>query len=97
MPASTSDPDHIREARTHADEQAQARPDKAMTLRLSGDQHAALVEIASVNGTTIAHEIREAVACYIEQRRHDPEFQRRLTEYRAQQARVLARLSLDAR
>lgn len=51
-----------------------------MTLRLGYEEAAALDAIADVEETSVAEVIRLAIAAAIEQRRSDPDFQRRLRQ-----------------
>lgn len=67
--------------------------DKAMTLRITDEQHAGLTWIAKLNGTSVTAEVRTAVANYIENRRRDPRFQERLRRHRAEQEAIYDRLA----
>lgn len=52
--------------------------EKAMTLRLSSWQHIGVRCIAEAEGKSISDVVREAIESYIEARKLDPEFQRRV-------------------
>lgn len=66
----------------------------AMSIRITEDQQVALREIARVNGTTIAEEIRIAIVAHVGRRRKDPDFQRRLRDVWAEQESVFRRLAV---
>lgn len=51
---------------------------KSMTLRLSEQQAAALQAVAQVEDVPVAEAVRQAIGMYIEGRRQDQAFQRRL-------------------
>lgn len=51
---------------------------KAMTLRLSHMQALSIESIAKAEGKSQSDVVREAIRNYIEQRKADPEFQKRL-------------------
>lgn len=53
---------------------------KAMTLRLSNNQAKELALAATVRGTSVAQEVRDAIAARIEELRRDEVFQARLRE-----------------
>lgn len=65
---------------------------RAMTIRLTDVQHAALESIAATEGKTVSGVIREAIDGHIECRRQDPAFQARLVSYRANQEAIYRRL-----
>lgn len=62
---------------------------KAMSLRLSDEQHQGLQVVCLVSGRSLTAEIRVAIDAYIARRKLDPEFQRRLAEYRAEQLAIM--------
>lgn len=73
--------------------QSEASDEKAMTLRISVEQHEALVWIAKLNESSVSEEIRIAIRNFIEDRRRDPGFQDRLRMHRAEQNAIYDRLS----
>ncbi len=62
---------------------------KVTTVRFDEDQLAALVAMSTVEGGSVAEEIRQAVQERIEQRRRDPAFLNRLEESRKRSLRAL--------
>ena len=66
---------------------------KAMTVRLSEEQAAELEAVAQVDGVPVSEEIRDAIDAYIESRRQDKEFQRRLRESVARNQQILDKLA----
>lgn len=62
---------------------------KAMTLRLAADQAAALEKVADVDGVPVAQAVRDAIERHIEERRRDPAFAKRLSEYAEQHREIL--------
>ena len=66
---------------------------KAMTLRLSGDQAADLETVARVDGISVAEAVRRAVAAHIEARRKDVEFKERLQRLVNENREILDRLA----
>jgi hypothetical protein len=62
---------------------------KVTTVRFDEEQLAALVAMSSVEGGSVAEEIRQAVQSRINQRRQDPEFLARLQESRQRNLRAL--------
>jgi hypothetical protein len=69
-----------------------AQAGKAMTLRLGQEEAAALDAIAEVEETTVADVVRLAITAAIEQRRADPEFQRRLRQSVDRHHRLMDRM-----
>jgi hypothetical protein len=67
--------------------------EKAMTLRLSADQAAALEAVARADNMSISEAARIAIEERIESRRRDKEFQARLKRMAEENARVLERLA----
>ena len=63
-----------------------------MTLRLGAEEAAALDAIADIEQTAVAEVIRLAIASAIEQRRTDPEFQRRLRHSVDRHRRLMDRM-----
>lgn len=53
---------------------------KALTIRLSADQAEALSTVAAVEDKAMSEVIRSAISEHIENRRHDPKFQKGLVE-----------------
>lgn len=66
---------------------------KAMTLRLPPDQADELALVAEVDETSVSDEIRTAIAERIEQRRNDPEFQKKLREIASRNQELYERLA----
>lgn len=64
-----------------------------MTLRLTDEQAADLEAVASVESVPVAEVVRRAIAAFIEERRRDPAFQRRLRASVDRQREVLDRLA----
>lgn len=65
---------------------------RPLTVRLSAEMAEDIETIAKVCGTSIAEEIRTAVANYIAARRTDPEFAERLRRAKERSRRALERL-----
>ena len=59
---------------------ANVKPLKAMTIRLSAEQSEELDTIAAVDGHSISHVIRSAIADHIEERKSDAAFQTSLRQ-----------------
>jgi predicted transcriptional regulator len=51
------------------------KPVKAMTIRLSADQAAALETVADIEARPVSEVIRAAIAQHIDNRKNDPAFQ----------------------
>lgn len=66
---------------------------KAMTVRLPGEQAAFLEAVAEVEGVAIADEIRSAIGDLIERKRQDPDFQDRLKASLERNRSILERLA----
>lgn len=66
---------------------------RAFTVRLPKDQAEEIEAIAEVEGTSVAEEVRSALAERIAARRKDKVFQTRLRESMEQNRRVLDRLA----
>ena len=64
-----------------------------MTVRLSEEQAAELEAVAQVDGVPVSEEIRDAIDAYIETRRQDKEFQRRLRESIERNQQILDKLA----
>ena len=54
---------------------ADMKPQKAMTIRLSAEQAEELDTVAAVDGEAVAQVVRVAIAGHIEKRKRDPAFQ----------------------
>lgn len=67
------------------------KTDKAMTIRLSGEQAEALETVANVENKPVSDVIRAAIASHIEVRRQDPGFQAGLRERINRARRLLDR------
>jgi hypothetical protein len=65
---------------------------KAMTLRLSADQHRDLAMVAKADGHTINEAVLVAIEKHIELRKDDPEFCARLKAHIEDSLAVLERL-----
>jgi hypothetical protein len=70
---------------------------KTYPLRLDQSVAEELEFVASVDGLTVADELRQAVAVHLERRRGDQEFQERLQASRARDQELYERLSADVR
>lgn len=70
---------------------------KTYPLRLDQSVAEELEFVATVNGLTVADELRQAITAHLEQRREDPEFQERLRASRERDAELYDRLSADVR
>lgn len=68
---------------------ADMKTPKAMTIRLSADQAAALETVASVADLPVSDVIRAAITEHIEHRRQDPAFQAGLKDRIARARRLL--------
>jgi hypothetical protein len=66
---------------------------KSRTLRLPADQAEALEAIAGVDDVSVNEEIQRAIAAYIEARRADPDFRRRLQASLERNREILERLA----
>lgn len=66
---------------------------KNMTLRLEESLAKNVETVASVDGRTVSDVIRNAVAEFVEMRRKDPEFQKRLKENLEKNAELLRMLA----
>jgi hypothetical protein len=66
---------------------------RALTVRLSAEQAEDIETIAQVDGTSIAEEIRAALANHIAARRADADFAERLRQTVERNQRALERLS----
>ena len=66
---------------------------KAMTVRLDPEQAAQLEAVAEVNGSPVSQEIRRAISAYIEERRKDKDFQKRLKTSIERHKEVLEKLA----
>jgi glycerol-3-phosphate dehydrogenase len=66
---------------------------RALTVRLSVEQAEDIETIAQVDGTSIAEEIRAALASHIAARRADADFAKRLRQTVERNQRALERLS----
>ncbi len=70
---------------------------KTYPLRLDQTIADELEFVASVNGLTVADELRQAVAAHLDLRRNDSEFQERLQASRKRDQKLYERLSADVR
>ncbi len=66
---------------------------RAMTLRLSEEQAAALEYVADVDGVSVSDSIRTAIENHIESRKSDDEFQQRLAASMKRHQKILDRLA----
>jgi predicted DNA-binding protein len=66
---------------------------KAMTLRLSQEQAAALEAVAQADGVPVAEAVRAAIDEHIERRRKDRAFQDRLRASLERNRRILEKLA----
>lgn len=66
---------------------------KAMTVRLSTDQHADLEAIAQVDEVPVAEAVRDAIEAHIKAKRADKEFRARLRQRLEEHREVLERLA----
>jgi hypothetical protein len=62
-------------------------------LRLDEDEAAELALLAQIDDLTLADELRQAIRHHLEQKRRDPEFQKRLRASRERNEELYARLS----
>jgi hypothetical protein len=70
---------------------------KTYPLRLDQSVAEELEFVATVNGLTVADELRQAISAHLDQRRSDPQFQERLQASRERDAELYERLSADVR
>jgi hypothetical protein len=70
---------------------------KTYPLRLEQAVAEELEFVATVDGLTVADELRHAVKAHLEQRRSDSDFQERLRASRARDQELYERLSADVR
>ena len=68
-------------------------PNRAFTVRVTEEQAEDLEAIAEAEGTSVAEEVRSALADRIEARRKDLKFQARLRATMERNRRVLDRLA----
>jgi hypothetical protein len=66
---------------------------KAMTVRLSGEQHAELEAIAQVDEIPVAEAVRDAIEAHIKAKRADKEFRARLRQRMEAHREILERLA----
>lgn len=66
---------------------------KALTLRLPGEQAEALEKVAEIDAVSVTEAIREAIDEHIARRVADEEFQRRLKDSMNRHQRILDRLA----
>ena len=70
-------------------------PTKNILLRLDPELAERLGLVAQVEGRPVSGVVRDAVARYVDERRHDPEFRRRLEDSLLRHAEVLRLLADD--
>ena len=68
---------------------------KNILLRLDVELADRLGAVAQVEGRPVSGVVRDAIARYVEERRHDPEFRRLLEDSLARHAEVLQLLADD--
>jgi hypothetical protein len=76
---------------------AHSQSTKTYPLRLDRSVAEELDFVASVDGLSVADEIRQAVTHHLEQRRADADFQERLRASRERDQELYSRLSTDVR
>lgn len=69
--------------------------EKAMTLRLSHMQMLGVESIAKAEGKSKADVVREAIRNYVEERKVDPEFQKRLRARMGENNDLLRRMCAE--
>jgi len=70
-----------------------AKDSKAMTVRLSSEQHAELEAIAQVEEVPVAEAVRDAIEAHIKAKRADKAFRERLRRHIEEHREILERLA----